>query len=425
MGRQIWVRVHRYVGLATALFLLIAGATGALLAYLEPLSAWISPELHAAPGRGAVLSATELLEHAQRAEPRARIDGFRLHLHEGEGVAYGLRARSDPATGEAFELGYDTLWLDPVTGAVLGRVDSDALPPTRHNLMDFIYRLHYALAIPGNWGGWIMGVAALLWFFDCFVGAWLTWPRRAPHLRKWRGAWSIKPSRFNYDLHRAAGLWLWGLLAALALSSVYLNLQREVFMPVFGLIAETTPEPFETRAERPVEARVPPAISAERAMAIAADTASALQWTGTATHLRHRDALGVYQVYYEKPRAQWATAGGYAVFLDDQTGEVIHVRAPGGTGGDVFLDWIVALHLGTVFGEPYRLLLCLTGLAVAALSITGTIIWWRKRRAVPSRVRLTRLKALPRSPEVPRQTAVSGSPALPRSPAWSRGRLAR
>lgn len=35
--RQFWVWVHRYVGLVMALFLLIAGATGAVLAFYHEL----------------------------------------------------------------------------------------------------------------------------------------------------------------------------------------------------------------------------------------------------------------------------------------------------------------------------------------------------------------------------------------------------
>ena len=43
--------------------------------------------------------------------------------------------------------------------------------------MSFVYELHYALALPGSWGTWIVGIVSILWFFDCFVGAVLTFPR--------------------------------------------------------------------------------------------------------------------------------------------------------------------------------------------------------------------------------------------------------
>jgi uncharacterized iron-regulated membrane protein len=56
-------------------------------------------------------------------------------------------------------------------------------------------------------------------------------------------------------------------------------------------------------------------------------------------------------------------------------------RTPKGTAADVFVNWLSALHMGEVFGTPYKIVLCLLGLVVAGLSGTGVIIWWRKLRS--------------------------------------------
>jgi uncharacterized iron-regulated membrane protein len=379
MTRRLLVLLHRYVGLATAAFLLIIGITGAMLAYLHPLSVLLSPELYNAPGRGVVLAPAQLIERAQAAEPRAQFDAIPLALEAGAGVNFNVRGKPDPASGKPFDLGYDQLWLDPVTGSVLGRVDSEAIPPTRASLMNFVYRLHYSLAMPGRWGVWIVGGVAILWFFDCFVGAVLTLPRGRPFLRKWQLAWGIQRKRLNYDLHRAGGLWPWLLLATLALSGIYFNLGREVFMPLFGLVAETTQDPFEMRPMLAPDAIQPPAVDMQQAIDIAAVKAAELGWTAKPASIFHRAEQGFWQVYYDKPKSQWATAGNYGLFIDDHSGAVFFVRAPGGTRGDVFLDWLAALHTGGVFGTPYKLILCALGLVIATLSITGVVIWARKR----------------------------------------------
>jgi len=373
------VFLHRYVGLATAAFLLVIGLTGAMLAYLHPLSALLSPELYKAPGRGAVLSPMQLAERAQAAEPRAQFDGYPLALEAGAGVSFNLYGKLDPATGKPFDLGYDQLWLDPVTGSVLGRIDSQAMPPTRASPMNFVYRLHYALALPGRWGTWIIGGVAILWFFDCFVGAALTFPRGRPFFRKWRPAFGVQRKRLNYDLHRAGGLWPWLLLATLALSGIYFNLGREVFMPLFGLVAQTTQEPFDTRPILSPDAIQPHKVAVQQAIDIAAAKAAELGWTAKPASLFHRAEQGFWQVYYDKPKSQWATAGSYSLFIDDHSGAVLFVRTPGGTHGDVFLEWLSALHTGGVFGAPYKLLLCVIGIAIAMLSVTGVVIWARKR----------------------------------------------
>jgi len=89
MIRPILVLLHRYVGLATAVFLLIVGLTGSLLAYLQSLSAWLSPELYEAPARGVVLSPVELADRARAAEPRGVISSYPLKLAKGHGSACG------------------------------------------------------------------------------------------------------------------------------------------------------------------------------------------------------------------------------------------------------------------------------------------------------------------------------------------------
>ena len=83
-----------------------------------------------------------------------------------------------------------------------------------------------------------------------------------------------------------------------------------------------------------------------------------------------------------------ASVGSYSVFVDDRSGAVIHVRTPGGTGADVFMHWLSALHMGNVFGTPYKAVMSALGIVIAVLSGIGVIIWWRKlcsRRAMGRR----------------------------------------
>lgn len=48
--------------------------------------------------------------------------------------------------------------------------------------------------------------------------------------------------------------------------------------------------------------------------------------------------------------------------------------------GDFVTRWLLDLHMAKVWGLPYRIFVCVMGIVVAALSITGVVIWWRKRR---------------------------------------------
>ena len=52
-----------------------------------------------------------------------------------------------------------------------------------------------------------------------------------------------------------------------------------------------------------------------------------------------------------------------------------------GTAADIFVQAQFPLHSGRILGLPGRILISAMGIVVAALSVTGIVIWARKRRA--------------------------------------------
>jgi len=60
----------------------------------------------------------------------------------------------------------------------------------------------------------------------------------------------------------------------------------------------------------------------------------------------------------------------------------------GGKLGDTITSWLRSLHLVTVWGLPYRIFVCVLGLVVAMLSVTGVYIWWKKRKRLNRAVRI-------------------------------------
>ena len=97
--------------------------------------------------------------------------------------------------------------------------------------------------------------------------------------------------------------------------------------------------------------------------------------------MQHDNAKGLYLIVFRTPSDEWTTAMRREIYLDDVGAQVITVYEPGnGQPGDVATAWLSALHVGTVLGWPYKLILCRTGVVIAVLSATGVVIWWRKRR---------------------------------------------
>lgn len=70
------------------------------------------------------------------------------------------------------------------------------------------------------------------------------------------------------------------------------------------------------------------------------------------------------------------------IFVDGRSGGLAGGRVPWeGTAADVFMQLQFPLHSGRIAGVPGRILLSIMGIVVAMLSLTGIIIWLKKRQA--------------------------------------------
>lgn len=76
---------------------------------------------------------------------------------------------------------------------------------------------------------------------------------------------------------------------------------------------------------------------------------------------------------------------GLASCLGTALGGLVHVvgdKVPvHGSAGDVFMQAQLPLHSGRILGTPGRVAMSAMGVLVAVLSMTGVVIWVRKRRA--------------------------------------------
>lgn len=397
--RAAWVRVHRYAGLLTALFLAVAGLTGSILAFGAEIDAWLNPHWFRVESRGTALDLDQLARRIEQADPAVQVDYITYDGRAGHAAFAFVSPRPARAVAAA-HASYNQVFIDPVGGAILGKRQRGACCLEAAHFVPFMLEVHRSLFIPGAWGRWLMGGIALVWLLDCFVGAYLTLPRSRPRLRKWRPAWQIKRHagsyRLNFDLHRAGGLWPWGLLLVLALSSVYLNLRTEVFQPVVEVFSAVSPFP-ESRA--PAAARdAAPVLTFETARQRANRYARGQGWPSRVSGVTHFREQGTFlAMLWPAYENRGLGLGNPLLFYDAHTGGMLKADVPGtGSWGDRFMALQFPLHSGQIAGLPGKILICLSGLLVAMLSVTGVLIWQRKRQARPRALAAAGLPSLPR-----------------------------
>ena len=395
--RRALVWMHRWTGLTMAGFLVIVGLTGSLLAFNFELERVFAPRLFATPQAHAPIPLAELARRAELLVPHAHVQG--VMYDQPDQVLVYYQPDTDASTGKPFALGFDEFFLDPWTGKELGRRTAGALSDGGASVMPFIYRLHWTL-LAGNVGQIILGSVALAWFVDAFNGFYLTLPTGlASFWRRWRKAWIIKRGlikpgalrqslggfRLHFDLHRASGLWFWPMVAVFAWSSVMMNI-RPIYERGMGLVfdfmsmdriyAQGRPNPH------PRLGWVQAQATGERLLTEqAARHGLTISWR---TSLIYLPEIGAYSYEARGSRDIFERApkgGGTAVLFDGDTGALRQFSQPTGEhSGNTVESWLYALHMARVFGRPYQVLVSLFGLVTALLSITGVLIWWRKRR---------------------------------------------
>ena len=409
--RASWTLVHRYLGLLTAAFLFLSGVTGAIISWDHELDDLLNPHLMEAHTPGKPQDALLLAQQVEARYPDIRVSYIPLHVEAGESLALGVSPRYDAKTGELTRPGFNQVFVDPVTGAELGKREWGAVwQITKETFVSFLYRLHYTLHIPemwgiDRWGIWLMGAIAIVWMADSFVGFYLTLPVRKRQAavaaaalynklepsgkswwQRWQPAWKVRwkggSSKLNFDLHRAFSLWTWVLLFILAFTAFSLNLYQEIFYPVMSNVSQVTPTPFDTRSMADMQHLIEPRVPMAEAVKGANVEGARRGWEDPVGGIYYSQEYGIYMVSFFQPGGDHGTGGvGPALlYYDGVNGALLGERQPWkGTAADIFVQAQFPLHSGRILGLPGRILISFMGVVVAMLSVTGVIIWWRKR----------------------------------------------
>ncbi|VXC99431.1 PepSY-associated TM helix domain-containing protein [Sphingomonas sp. 8AM] len=393
MPRRWLVLAHRWTGLFVAAFLVVAGSTGAVLAWSDDLEPLTAPRLFvtaAAPSGVRPLDPLTLRERVAAAYPNAAVTMVPLDTLPGRTAGFflsPLAGHSAPADDEVF--------LDPVSGHIVGSRRWGDITQGTCNLLPFLLRLHYSLAL-GAVGETAFGIVALLWTLDCFVGAWLTFPIRLSTAgsgaarkgwwSRWRPSWRMRlwsgGHKLTFDLHRAGGLWLWAFLLVFAWSSVDLTL-RPVYRPLTRALLGYR-DGYDALPER--SGPETPGLSFRHGYLIArAAMVAELARRGQQIRSEHRlsfDRAKRLFAYRVRASDDVSLTGDTTLYIDADSGRVAGGDMPvTGPAGNRVTTWIESLHTADAFGRGYRVIVSVVGAGVVLLSVTGLLIWRRKRRS--------------------------------------------
>ncbi len=418
--RQTCLWLHRYTGLAMAAFLIITGITGTLLAFHDELDDVFNHKLAQVEKQNAShLPIAELHDKVINAYPQYAFSSMPTSIAAERSAVFSVdRARGKAAQNQP-KAPFQQVYVHPYTGDIIGTRDRDEW--AWHNTMWKVFWLHRDLLL-GDIGKLLLGIVALVWTINCFIGFYLTFPRaikkkaqnqtspkkRASFLKRWLPAWKIRTKsnmfKLNYDLHHAFGLWLWGILFVIAWSSVGFNL-REVYQPVMHAVVG-----LEGRSERQENSRKPLEKAEQASGAETATRVEAVDVVNKSNSIAYlseqaniaaqskgmivREFLGIrwiedegqWQLRFKTDKDIGKKGGASSITVNAKTGSVEQVNFgyQNSSFGSKTNNWLLTLHMGHIshgIGHLlYQIFLALVGLAVTVLSITGVYLWWKGRQ---------------------------------------------
>lgn len=349
--RTVILKAHLVVALVAGAFLVVLGATGAVMAFEEPLQVLSHPELYRIPpGAGAPL-------------PIAALETAVTARYPGERIL-GVFPPPRPDRATIVQTSRHPVFVNGFTGEVLGALDS-------LGFLGVVHQVHLRL-IPGLRSPAIhaaIGSASIALFLLVVSGAFLWWRGKRFTFRSGPGAF-----RKAFDLHAAAGLWSGFFLLVASLTGAVLAWDAPIVQRLYAATG-TKPAP-RTAPSTPREGAVD--LSPERVLEIARAALPGAEPILVMFPQKPTDAFDV-RMHFPEDR----TPGGRSwVSVDRASGEVL-VRESSRTAAAPAraLTLVRALHTGDVAGTPSRVAMSLASLVLVLQTLSGLVIWWKRPKS--------------------------------------------
>jgi uncharacterized iron-regulated membrane protein len=351
--RRALIVVHRWIGLAAAVFLVLIAVSGTLLIFEEGLDRWAFRQMAYVSPAGQPLPLQELVTRVE-----AATKGEVLNLQYPAGPEFASRMIVQHGRELRFAYG------NPYTGEVLGSVTQAERERT---LQRRIYNLHVRL-LAGESGRTVVTIVTALTLLMTLSGIYIWWPRKILSISR-RSNWR----RWNFDLHSAVGFYISVFALILTTTGLLLALDQAAYPLLKKLDAEPTPPRPRVAIEKGR-----PTIGPDAMIAIARSRLPGAEVRFVSGPLR--SPLGEVNMRFPEDR----TPGGRSfVVINGYTGEVLQVQSTRDAGqtGTKIVNTLRSLHTGAILGPPTRLVFGLSSIALAIQSISGFFMWWRPRRS--------------------------------------------
>lgn len=395
--RKFIYDIHLWLGLPSAIVLLIMCLTGTIYVFQKDITQWVDKDKFKIQLQaGATMLPVNQLAKAVAKEKNGKVTLIQVPQNADEAWTFTVLPKKDKKAEKATDnkkvakTSKDkaenekvapkqektkSYLVNPYTGVIQG----DAQTPTAEFFATAL-KLHRWLLIENHdIGGGITGVACIMMIFLQITGLMLWAPTKIKNWGKfsaWKQGFKIKTDakfkRINFDMHKALGFYAFIFVTIMALTGPYF-----AFTWYKNAFAQTLtgkkPSPKET---------------AEQSVYINADTKplafekildkvnTIYPYQGTTRITLPKDSLGTVNVL--KYKSGFLTSAGLdRVILDQYSGKVIVLNSFAQKSlGEKIVSSAKLIHTGELFGTFSKILYFIACLIATSLPVTGFLIWW-------------------------------------------------
>ncbi|WP_316800247.1 PepSY-associated TM helix domain-containing protein [Pedobacter frigidisoli] len=356
--------LHLWLGLAAGGVLIVVAITGCILSFEDEISSVVfSKEQRIIPGNKP-LPIDSLVSIAKAGYPEKKI--FRM-------IVSNAPEHSVKATFGTKKTGYDFLYLNPYTGAILSKGKESK------RFFAIVLNLHRFL-LAGTIGKTITGISCAITFFMALSGMYLWWPKNKKVLKQrlvMKSAASFK--RTNWDLHAVGGFYSMIFLVIITLTGLIWSYDAVENLLLTAIDGKVTTSPV-------VKQGAEKAMQIEHLYAgIVAKTDSIYPYQGNIT-ISFPDKKNK-PVLVSKENESKLISTVNQIYFDNRNGKIIDERPFSSlTTGSQIRKLNKAIHTGSILGWPTKVLMFIVSLLTASLPITGLLIYLGRGKKTIKRV---------------------------------------
>ena len=365
MVRTAFLWAHRWLGLVSGLVVFVVALTGCLYVFEEEWrEAFQHKYLHVAPQPVEQrLPLTTLAAAVQTAYPQERITQVRFQ--EKPDAAFVFHTKKELAVS-----------VNPYTAKIIGHRDLNK------DFMSVVLDIHLHLML-GEVGEEIVRWNVLIFFVLCVSGLVLWWPKQKRFLRqaltiKWK---TKNRKRLNWDLHSVLGFYVLFVLLIISLTGMFW-----VFDAAKNVVSLATGSPVwkapKVQSEVGVLAKEAPLDSAYLR------TRAAHPGASQAFISLPKDEKEPIRVLFRYPYA--IVRKQTTVWYDQYSLAHLHTDTYQRYSRYEYISRsIYDFHTGRIraLGLGSKIIYFLASLFAASLPVTGTLIWWNRRKKSKTKVR--------------------------------------